>query len=284
MFQHSRLYGAVYPAHVNDYQLDFLAGIRRPLLDLGIQTFDTNALSEMGRAFKESRLPRILDDLVQVSDIDIELILGLPGDTPGSFRQTLHRALQLPCRVLRVFHCLVLPDALMTKTPPSYRLQFDPVTLRLTSCTGWSPEELRGEIEHLEALGAARRRRSGGPMGIRRSAPTARDEDTRGEAGGRDRDVEADDPQLLHAFIHALGKPWEKVGLHVSRAHLVPGGARLRLEHQEGANAVDVDLTRDGERPYFLEHDGVRLSYQASEIAPEFLRAVARAAPLLCRA
>lgn len=52
------------------------------------------------------------------------LILGLPGDNPRSFRETLARALDLPCN-LRVHYCLVLPDALMTRSKPEWNIKLD---------------------------------------------------------------------------------------------------------------------------------------------------------------
>ena len=81
--------------------------------------------------------------LSSVAHTTAGLILGLPGDSPASFRDTLRRALELPCRI-RVYLCLVLPDAFLTRAPPEYAIDFDPITLQMRSCLGWSEAELRG--------------------------------------------------------------------------------------------------------------------------------------------
>ena len=73
----------------------------------------------------------------------------LPGDTPEGFRRTLDYALSLPASV-RVYHCLVLPDALMTRGLPDWNIRFEPRNLAMTSCLGWSEDAIatmRGELD-----------------------------------------------------------------------------------------------------------------------------------------
>jgi hypothetical protein len=57
---------------------------------------------------------------------------------------------------VRAYGCLVLPDALLTRSKPEWNVRFDPVSLRMTSCLGWSEEDLAGMREWItaEALGA----------------------------------------------------------------------------------------------------------------------------------
>jgi hypothetical protein len=74
--------------------------------------------------------------------------MGLPGDNPESFRRNYQRARRLPT-ALRVYHCVVLPSALMVRSPPSHNLEYDPVTLKLLSCLGWSRDALAAEAEFL---------------------------------------------------------------------------------------------------------------------------------------
>ncbi|MGH8738809.1 MAG: hypothetical protein ACREVC_15730, partial [Burkholderiales bacterium] len=73
---------------------------------------------------------------------ELQIIYGLPGDSPEGFRRTLAYARTLPASV-RAYHCLVLPDALMTRSKPEWDVCYDPVTLRMTSCKGWSAEQLQ---------------------------------------------------------------------------------------------------------------------------------------------
>jgi hypothetical protein len=81
--------------------------------------------------------------------------MGLPGDTPEGFRRTLDYVLGLPVSV-RVYHCLVLPDALLTRAPASYQMDFDPVTLEMRSCLGWTERDLAREVARLDAMVAER--------------------------------------------------------------------------------------------------------------------------------
>jgi len=74
--------------------------------------------------------------------------LNCSGDSPEQFKQTLAIARQYPVDV-GVHHCLVLPDALLTRAPASYNLRFDPVTLEMKSCLGWSEQDLLDMFEYL---------------------------------------------------------------------------------------------------------------------------------------
>lgn len=150
-FRKARLFSCLYPSHLNESHLEFLAQIARPRIDVGLQSFSKEALTAVERPFSEARFAQVMTELSRMAEVEVEIILGLPGDTPEAFRATLHRALELPCRV-RVFHCLVLPDALLTRSLPEHAVAFDPLTLRLTSCKGFSPEALAAERAYLERL------------------------------------------------------------------------------------------------------------------------------------
>ena len=73
----------------------------------------------------------------------------MPGDTPEGFRRTLDYALSLPAAV-RAYHCLVLPDALMTRGLPDWDMRFDPRNLAMTSCLGWSEDAIAGMRDELD--------------------------------------------------------------------------------------------------------------------------------------
>ena len=143
----------VYPSHLSDEHLEFLSQVRLQTIGIGLQSYDRDVLRQMQRPFDEERFDRVVRQLAALPGADprIEIILGLPGDTPESFERTLERARELPCGV-RVFHCLVLPDALMTRAPPGVDMVFDPVTLYMKSCAGWSEKALRETGERLTAM------------------------------------------------------------------------------------------------------------------------------------
>ena len=82
-----------------------------------------------------------------------KLIMGIPGDSPEQLLATLEHVKRLPCSY-RVYHCLVLPDALLDRAPPSYELSFDPITLEMRSCLGWSADDLLRMADHLSDAAA----------------------------------------------------------------------------------------------------------------------------------
>jgi len=154
------LISEIYPAKVTTEHIEFLSGISRPLVGVGLQSFDNEVLAHVDRLYDEKRFNRTLDELMDVATVAVEIILGLPGDTPENFRKTFERARQLPC-ALRVYHCVVLPSALMIKAPASYQLDFDPLSLKMRSCLGWSAGELEKEVEYI----SSRARQEGGQTG-----------------------------------------------------------------------------------------------------------------------
>ncbi len=108
-------------------------------------------LKGVDRPFKEDRFDRVVREVASiVPDTTVEVIMALPGDTPDSFRRTMEKVLELPVAV-RVFHCLVLPSALMTRAPASFDLKFDPFTLQVVSCRGWSRDDIEKTREWLDA-------------------------------------------------------------------------------------------------------------------------------------
>ena len=141
LFRETRLYGSVYPSIVNDEHLEFLSRCKSPVMDVGVQTFNPDALAAMDRPFREERFETVMRNLMQVCNPEPELIFGLPGDNPRAFKDGVLRLMKVGCRV-RVFHCLVLPDALMSRAKPEHQLQWDPETLLVTSAAGWSPQDL----------------------------------------------------------------------------------------------------------------------------------------------
>jgi hypothetical protein len=138
-----------------------LSGRRRlALVGVGLQSFDNDVLAEVKRSYDETRFEDNLHGLTEVASVAIEIIMGLPGDNPKTFRATLERARSLPC-ALRAYHCVVLSSALMVRAPDHYRLDFDPITLKMRSCLGWSEADLQRESENLTQMARAKRGQTG---------------------------------------------------------------------------------------------------------------------------
>jgi radical SAM superfamily enzyme YgiQ (UPF0313 family) len=150
----------VYPATVRPDHLAFLRGVGNPHVGVGLQSFDTAVLAGVERKYDEARFEQTLGALNEVASVAVKVIMGLPGDTPESFRRNYERARRLPC-ALRVYHCVVLPSALMVRSPPAHALDYDPVSLKMRSCLGWSRDALAAEAAFLTQETA----RAGGQAG-----------------------------------------------------------------------------------------------------------------------
>jgi radical SAM superfamily enzyme YgiQ (UPF0313 family) len=138
----------VYPAKVRREHLDFLAAVGNAYVGVGLQSFDNKVLANVERKYDEARFDETLHSLGEVASLAVEVIVGLPGDAPDAFRRNFERARRLPC-ALRVYHCVVLPSALMVRSPPEHRLDYDPISLKMRSCLGWSSDALAREVAFL---------------------------------------------------------------------------------------------------------------------------------------
>ncbi|HWA12336.1 MAG TPA: cobalamin-dependent protein [Burkholderiales bacterium] len=159
-FDQRTLVCEVYPAAVKKEHLEFLGSVHQPLVGIGLQSFDNDVLKHVERSYDEARFENTLQQLREVAHVAVEIILGLPGDSPENFRRSFERARSLPT-TLRVYHCVVLPSALMVRAPASYAMDYDPVTLKMRSCLGWPEKDLQREIEFINAEAA----RHGGRIG-----------------------------------------------------------------------------------------------------------------------
>jgi radical SAM superfamily enzyme YgiQ (UPF0313 family) len=147
----------IYPSLVREEHLEFLSSVKAGYLGIGLQSIDPQVLKGLERPFDQRRLETVVRQVSGVAHAEVQIIFGLPGDSPAGFRRTLEVARSLPVNV-RAYGCLVLPDALMTRAKPEWDVRYDPVTLRMRSCQGWSEEEL-GEIR--EWIGAEARAAGG---------------------------------------------------------------------------------------------------------------------------
>ncbi len=76
-------------------------------------------LRALQRPFKRDRFEIVVNQLAPISNVETHIIFGLPTDSPDGFRRTLEYALSFPAAV-RAYHCLVLPDALLTRSQPEW--------------------------------------------------------------------------------------------------------------------------------------------------------------------
>ncbi|MDZ4254868.1 MAG: radical SAM protein [Sulfuritalea sp.] len=145
-FENRNLICEVYPAKVKKEHIDFLGSIGQSLVGIGLQSFDNEVLAHVERSYDEARFEQTMYELKSVAAVAVEIILGLPGDSPENFRRSFERARSLPC-ALRVYHCVVLPSALMVRAPASDAMDYDPITLKMRSCLGWTERQLQAECD-----------------------------------------------------------------------------------------------------------------------------------------
>ncbi len=132
----------IYPSLIKEEHLEFLTSVRSAYLGIGLQSTDPAVLKGLQRPFDQRRLETVVSQVAHVANAELQVIFGLPGDTPAGFRRTLEAARAMPVGV-RAYGALVLPDAFMTRSKPEWNVRYDPVTLKMTSCLGWSEDELR---------------------------------------------------------------------------------------------------------------------------------------------
>lgn len=139
-----------YPDYVRDEHVDFLSQVKIRHGSVGLQSTNAEMLRRLNRRFDEQKFRHGMKLLTEVSEITVEIILGLPGDNPDSFMRTLDTVMTLGNRVCAlVYHCLVLPDGLLTRAPEGADLKFDPYTLKVSSCQGWTERQLHETHERL---------------------------------------------------------------------------------------------------------------------------------------
>ncbi len=147
-FAERHLICEVHPAKLRKEHLEFLKKVAQPMVGVGLQSFDKHVLESVERSHSQTRFDETLNQLIDVSSVALEIILGLPEDNPETFRRSFERARSLPC-ALRVYHCVVLPSALMVRAPASFQMEYDPYTLKMQSCIGWSEQSLAAECAYL---------------------------------------------------------------------------------------------------------------------------------------
>ena len=149
MLRSTKFWAEIYPTLVRDEHLAFLSRVGASYLGIGLQSLDERVLALHDRPFDRGRFERNTRALAGVTTPELQIIFGLPGDSPAGFRQTLDYSRSFGIAV-RAYHCLVLPDALMTRGRPEWRMQYDPATLAMIECDGWSRDDITATREALD--------------------------------------------------------------------------------------------------------------------------------------
>ncbi len=268
----------VYPSHMTDEHMTFLSEVRIGRVGVGLQSFDKEVLRKLQRPFDPVRFERVVREIAKIAPVTIEIIMGLPGDSRASFQRTFEKARSLPAEV-RVFHCLALPDALMTRLPPGLSIDFDPVSLMVRSCSGWSDRDLREESERMtrlmEEVGGWPYESAWtfpGPEAPPRLEPMSGGERMSGGEGmsGDGGGGMPESVPLLEAMRAAL-----EVGIRevtsgewaLTEATRSPEGVSVEVKTADGALTLDLRAAAPGARAYRVV-DGVAYSYRLEGAAP----------------
>lgn len=151
-FDHTMLYSHIYPSHLKDEHMEFLERCKVPVIGLGLQAFDQGVLKSHSRPAKIENFERVAHELASVCyEVEIQILFALPGDTPKTFMNAVEFALDLPAQI-RIFHTLVLPDALMTRSLPEHDVYFNPYTLKVMQAQGWSEKEIEQTARELDRM------------------------------------------------------------------------------------------------------------------------------------
>jgi radical SAM superfamily enzyme YgiQ (UPF0313 family) len=142
----------IYPSTVRPKHLEFLENIGTSYLGIGLQSTDQAVLDAHDRKIDQTRFEPAVRDLAKVAhNMEIQIIFGLPGETPEGFLRTLDFALSMPGGV-RAYHCLVLPDALLSRSRPEWDIKFDPINFAMTSNAQWSQDDIRNMRTKLDQM------------------------------------------------------------------------------------------------------------------------------------
>lgn len=260
----------IYPSHLTDEHLRFLEDTRTTYTGIGLQSFDVEVLKGVERPFSESRFNRVVSEVASiVPDATVEIILGLPGDNPDNFRRTVEKVRKLPVSV-RVFHCLVLPSALMTRASASFQLKFDPFTLQMISCLGWSREALEETCQWLDAFAHNEGEEipHGGTWKFQRPGVSR---DRVNEMRPRAPEVRSRPtipPEMRDVLSRRVAQASSSLQDVMALGRDLRDGMRLMLRVADGDVVLRVTPAVAGERS-FRTHRGVSYSYEVGDSSPD---------------
>lgn len=260
----SVVHGHLYPTFLEDHHLEFFDRIKQVQASIGIQSFDVDVLERLGRPFDVARFEKVLGRIRGRLNFDIELIFGLPGDKPESFRRTVERSLELGDTV-KAFKCLVLPDALLERAA-ELSIVYDPVTFQILSCEGWTAKDLAREWEWLYDLASQAERPilNDDWVGFAITTQTAGAQAGEHQSGEVDhRGIELVTPTLEHQALSRLRDAIAQLstgwGLEAVRGE--PRRVLFDLLGPQGAVVLEVVHLEQGAR-YFAEREGLAYSHR----------------------
>jgi hypothetical protein len=112
---------------VDDELARLLAEANFQFLEIGLQTTDESALATVERRLRVRKFVDGIEFMKRYQlKFELQLIHGLPGETPDTFRRSLNFALSVDPHELVVFPLMVLPGTELWRKAEALRLDFDP--------------------------------------------------------------------------------------------------------------------------------------------------------------
>lgn len=258
-----RLQCHLYPLMLKDEHYEFIELVGDFQAAIGIQSLDPGVLAKLGRPFEPKRFEAAIDSMRSAVTLDMEFIMGLPGDNPRAFRETFHKVVDMADNV-RVFWCLALPDAFLERVD-EFGISFDPKTLMVDACDGWTYDDMRREWDYMLEFGGRCERLHHGPNwlgfctpnGSRRSAAKHRESHVPEQ-------VEEHTPLTLPAATieHLAGvlgsrvRGWQLRAARIDRRTLL-----LELDSPGGGVVLEAVAEQAGMRS-FHSHRGIAYSHR----------------------
>ncbi|MCX5796979.1 MAG: radical SAM protein [Elusimicrobia bacterium] len=91
--------GPVHARHARGEALELLASLNWDLMTIGLQTLTPEAQRLLRRKEDPEDFARTMESIASFATPEVEIVLGLPGDTPEGFRKTVRFVLGLPVKV-----------------------------------------------------------------------------------------------------------------------------------------------------------------------------------------
>ncbi|HEV7570606.1 MAG TPA: radical SAM protein [Thermoanaerobaculia bacterium] len=112
---------------VDEELAQLLAEANFQFLEIGLQTTDESALATVERRLRVRKFTDGIEHMKRYQlKFELQLIYGLPGETPDTFRRSLNFALSLGPFELVVFRLMILPGTELWRKAEALRLEFDP--------------------------------------------------------------------------------------------------------------------------------------------------------------
>ncbi|NUO49745.1 MAG: radical SAM protein [Polyangiaceae bacterium] len=150
----SSLHCELYPKYVRPEHLSLLASTKAHV-GIGVQSTDAEVLRASERPCSDiGRMTDVIREVATVADVLLEVIVGLPGDSPDGIKTTVEWARSFGVSV-NAYHCLLLPDALLDRAVLDSAFDYDPSTFEVRAAPGWSARALEETVTWLDTELAA---------------------------------------------------------------------------------------------------------------------------------